>query len=350
MNLGFFGMNVTGSLVMTRSPRWHPSFKSIIKNLNRAEAIFSRQGIKPLFLPISRWKGYGGALDIAADSIESVSLASSILTSTENIFVYASCATFAYAPEMIGHVSARLNYEFNNRFGLNLIGGWKKDEFDYFGRQFYGSSEEIYMEATTWLSRFRHSERSHARTLGDILPFKQPFVPCNLMCAAFSPEGRAFAAKNGASLFTTIRKIDQATPNQYDGSSCAFTLFVRETIEDAKAYYEELLGGSSGDSQSATNFCDQLADSNAAKSLLNRMNIHLVKSGAGIEELVTDPEGLADFLSRAHHSGINNLLFSLPDYDESLDILLDVVAGFRLSCVGDEHFDSSVLSQRGHTR
>lgn len=324
MNIGFFGMNVTGSLVMTKKPKWHPTYDSIISLLNVAESCFAKQGATPLFLPISRWKGYGGASNVAADSIESVSLASAILSSTKKTKVFASCATFAYAPEMLGHVSARLNFEYQNRFGLNLIGGWKKDEFEYFNKKFFGSSSEIYEQAAIWLSRFRHSEMSHAETLNQILLNKNTFSPCPLLCAAFSPEGRTFARNSNASLFTTIRKIDQAEFGQYQGNSCAFSLFVRRSIDQSKAYYEELLGDVNCDLDAANNFCDQLADSNPAKSLLNRMNIKLVKSGAGIEELVCDPQGLSDFLRQARYSGIANLFFSLPDYDESFDILLDV--------------------------
>ena len=89
-------------------------------------------------------------------------------------------------------------------------------------------------------------------------------------------------------------------------------------------YYDSLLN-KSADLQSANNFCQQLSDSNPMKGFLNKKNINLVKSGAGIEELITDRVGLLDFLKIVKKSGIDTLLFALPDYERSLELLIEVL-------------------------
>ena len=56
-----------------------------------------------------------------------------------------------YEPELVAHVAARLNIEFDHRFAMNIVGGWKKDEFDYFKKEYLGSSEKIYEFAASGL-------------------------------------------------------------------------------------------------------------------------------------------------------------------------------------------------------
>ena len=324
MRYGLFGMNVTGGLVMTKSPKWFPSFSLISEKLNYVESQLSCN-YEFAFVPISRWKGYSGERDIAGDSIESIALSSFLLSKTKFIKIFGTFSTFAYEPELVGHVASRLNFEFNNRFALNIVGGWKKDEYLYFNKTFLNSPKLVYDFAAEWTYRFRKSEESHFSTFTDILESKSKFKKSEIICAGFSQEGRNFALNHADSLFTTITKSQLENNNNNNLKlSSALSLFVREKIDDAKTYNETLID-KNADNISAKNFCDQLKDSNPIKSFLNRKNINLVKSGAGIEELVTDLDGLVDFIKLAKESGIKTLLFALPDYDESLDLLLKAI-------------------------
>lgn len=322
MRYGLFGMNVTGGLVMTKSPKWFPSFSLISEKLNYVESKLN-SNYDFAFVPICRWKGYSGERDVAGDSIESIALSSYLLSKTSFIKIFGTFSTFAYEPELVAHVASRLNFEFNNRFALNIVGGWKKDEYLYFKKPFLNSPKLVYEFASEWTSRFRESEASHFSTFKDILESKSEFKKSEIICAGFSPEGRNFALKYADSLFTTITKSQLENNNNLE-LSCALSLFVRENIDDAKNYNETLIY-ENADNISAKNFCDQLKDSNPIKSFLNRKNINLVKSGAGIEELVTDLDGLIDFIELAKDSGIKTLLFALPDYEESLDLLLRAI-------------------------
>lgn len=322
MRFGLFGMNVTGGLIMTKNPQWYPTFELISRKLNYVENLLNKKhGFS--FVPISRWKGYSGEINIAGDSIESISLSSYLLTQTKQIKIFGTFCTFAYEPELVGHVASRLNYEFNNRFGLNIVGGWKKDEYEYFNKPFLNSAKKVYEYASIWTDRFRKAEISHFNTFNQILKVKQIFLKSELICAGFSPEGRAFASKYADSLFTTVTKSEIKREKKYKLSS-AITLFVRNNITESEKYYDELLK-KSADTKSANNFCNQLSDSNPLKGFLNKKNIHLVKSGAGIEELITDRDGLLNFLKIISKSGLDTLLFALPDYEKSLDILIEVL-------------------------
>ena len=322
MRFGLFGMNVCGGLIMTKTPQWYPTFKKISQKLTYIENTLNNKH-SLAFVPICRWKGYSGEIDIAGDSIESISLSSYLLSQTKKFKIFGTFSTFAYEPELIGHVASRLNYEFDQRFGLNIVGGWKKDEYEYFRKQFLDSSKKVYEFASIWTDRFRKVELSHFNTFNQILNKKLEFSKSELICAGFSPEGREFARKYADSLFTTITKSEIKKDKNYKFSS-AISLFIRNTINESEEYYDSLLK-KSADIKSANNFCQQLSDSNPLKGFLNKKNINLVKSGAGIEELITDKLGLLDFLKIVKDSGIYTLLFALPDYEKSLDILLEVL-------------------------
>ena len=88
MKFGLFGMNVTGGLVMTKNPQWKPSFEKIAQRLQMVERCLPDQDFS--FVPISRWKGYSGQKEIAGDAIESICLASYLLSKTKSSKIFGS--------------------------------------------------------------------------------------------------------------------------------------------------------------------------------------------------------------------------------------------------------------------
>ncbi len=111
--------------------------------------------------------------------------------------------------------------------------------------------------------------------------------------------------------------------------STALTIFVRNDLDEAKEYYQKLVI-ENGDKDSARNFCEELEKGNKLKGLLNKKNIHLVQSGAGIEQLIIDYKSLVSLIKDIRESGIKTLLFALPDYEESLEIIISAInEGFK---------------------
>lgn len=322
MRFGLFGMNVTGGLVMTKNPQWKPSLSKIGERLQLVEKRLPN--IDFSFVPISRWKGYSGDKEIAGDAIESICLTSFLLSKTKTSKIFGTFSTFAYEPELVAHVAARLNIEYNHRFAMNIVGGWKKDEFDYFKKNYLDSSQKIYEFAETWTNRFIKAESDHLKTLASIIDSKITSQKTEIMCAAFSKEGREFTKKYANSMFTTITKTHLLKSTGLANISSAISLFVRDTITEAEDYYKFLLE-TNVDQKAADNFIKELSYSDPLKGFFSTRNVHLVKSGAGIEELITDVNGLKKFLFHVRKLGMNTLLFALPDYDKSLDILIDCI-------------------------
>ncbi len=323
MKFGLFGMNVTGGLVMTKNPQWKPTLEKIAERLKIVEKSLPNNPFN--FVPISRWKGYSGEKEITGDAIESITLSSFLLSKTKYSKIFGTFSTFAYEPELVAHVASRLNIEFKNRFAINIVGGWKKDEFDYFKKEYLDSSKKVYEFAATWTDRFKSAEKAHYKTLSSIIGSDIQNKRTEIMCAAFSKEGREFAKKYAHSLFTTIRKNHLLNVVGSKNVSSAMSLFVGNTLSEAKDYYKFLLD-KDVDQKAAENFISELSYSNPLKGYFSKKNSHLIKSGAGIEELITDVEGLKNFLLKVRKLNINTLLFALPDYDRSLKILIDCIS------------------------
>ena len=323
MRFGLFGMNVTGGLVMTQNPQWKPSFQKIADRLQLVERRLP--GEEFCFVPISRWKGYSGEKEIAGDAMESISLASFLLSKTETSKIFGTFSTFAYEPELVAHVAVRLNAEFENRFEINIVGGWKKDEFDYFHKPYLETSQKVYEFASAWTNRFKLAEKEHSKTIGSVIEGNYRYARAGIMCAAFSKEGRKFAEKYADSIFTTITKGHFHKTDASLKASSAITLFVQNSISEAEDYYKFLLE-TNVDQKAAESFVNDLSFSDSFKGHFSKKNMHLVKSGAGIEELITDADGLTAFLVEVRKHGLHSLLFALPDYDTSLEILIDCIS------------------------
>src|SRR5712691_67303 len=78
--LGLFGMNCSGSVATTAPVRWNAGWPETREAARLADAA----GIEFL-LPIARWLGYGGLTDRQGTSFETLSWASALLASTEEI-------------------------------------------------------------------------------------------------------------------------------------------------------------------------------------------------------------------------------------------------------------------------
>ena len=168
-------------------------------------------------------------------------------------------------------------------------------------------------------------QADHLNTLTSSLEGEIQFKKTEIMCAAFSKEGREFTKKYADSIFTTVTKSHLLKSGDFSKVSSAISLFVANSISEAEEYYKFLLE-TNVDQKAAENFIEDLSYSDPFKGYFSRKNVHLVKSGAGIEELITDVDGLKSFLLQVRKLGMNTLLFALPDYDTSLEILIDCIS------------------------
>ena len=96
--LGLFGSNCSGGLAFTRLPeRWQASWDNNLRLAELAEA----SGLECL-VPVARWKGFGGATNVNATSLETITWACGLLAHTQRMTVFEQPMSLVYGPIAVG--------------------------------------------------------------------------------------------------------------------------------------------------------------------------------------------------------------------------------------------------------
>jgi len=309
MQIGYFAFNASNGISMVNRDNtlWEAKYENFLWLIKEIEKI---DYDKLFLLPIARWIG-SGKEKLTGDAVETTSLAS-ILLSQSRINIFSTVHTFAYKPQAIAHSSVFLNETFSNRYGINLVSGWKEDELNYFGINNI-ELENRYKNMGLWVEEFKNSEMQYSR-----LRNLENFIPTTLLNAAFSEEGRKFANKYVDYLFSTLpNNITDASINKLTELSkqfVAFSLFFDEDIEIAIRKYHNTLKISSD--EAALEFANFIKKSDSKKGALYKMNKNLVKSGSGMPVLIADYEVLENILITLYKHNCEGVAISLNNYHD----------------------------------
>lgn len=213
--LGVFAPNCSGGAAITRVPeRWRASWDE-----NVALARMLDAAGMDFLLPIARWRGFGGATAFQQESFETLSWAAGMLAATERITVFGTTHVAFIHPILAAKQVATLSHLGRGRFGLNIVCGWNRDEFDMFGAPLR-EHDDRYEYGEEWWAIVRRlwSERDEFDHAGayfslenlacDPKPFGGRRPP--VINAGASPRGKAFGARNCDFLFTVIVDLDAA--------------------------------------------------------------------------------------------------------------------------------------------
>lgn len=111
--LGVFAANADGGLTVTRVPeRWPATWPGIIK----AAQIADRAGLE-FFLPIARWKGFGGEMNSRQHSFETFTFAAALAGVTERIALFATVHVPMVHPVFAAKAWATLDHATGGRTG-----------------------------------------------------------------------------------------------------------------------------------------------------------------------------------------------------------------------------------------
>jgi dimethylsulfone monooxygenase len=215
LKLGIFSPNCSGGMAVTRVPeRWDASWEH-----NRALAVMADAAGIEFLLPIARWIGYGGETEFQNNTLETITWATGLLASTQRISVFATAHTAFSHPIVAAKQFATMDQIGSGRFGLNVVCGWNKPEYDMFGIPLptehtarYGFGQEWYDVVRKiwssdapfdWDGKYFHLKH----VFGDPKPVGGVLPP--VMNAGSSAEGRDFAARNADFLFTVLIDPEQ---------------------------------------------------------------------------------------------------------------------------------------------
>jgi alkanesulfonate monooxygenase SsuD/methylene tetrahydromethanopterin reductase-like flavin-dependent oxidoreductase (luciferase family) len=236
----------------------------------------------------------------------------------------------------------------NGRFGLNVVCGWNKPEYDMFGIPLptehvarYGFGQEWYdVVRKIWTSDAPFDWDGHyfhlRHVFGDPKPVGGVLPP--IMNAGSSAEGRDFAARNADFLFTVLIEPGQGRTDVADIKALAkskygrdidvFTttyVVCRRTMDEAQDYH--------------AHYAEKEADWSAVDRLMELQGLHAKSfppeacklfrlrfaGGHGVYPLIGDPDHVAEELGRISEAGFAGTTIAFVNYVEELPFFRDEV-------------------------
>ncbi len=283
MDIGvFIPIGNNGWLISTTSPQYKPSFE-----LNRIVTQKAEQYGLDFALSMIKLRGFGGKSEFWDHNLESFTLMAGLAAVTKRIRLYATVATLTIPPALIARMASTIDSIAPGRFGINLITGWAKAEYDQMGLwpgdEHYEHRYAMLTEYTTILEELWTKGQSDFKgkyfTMNDCRLSPRPSGHIPLVCAGQSAPGLEFTARFcdygfvvGAGLntptayaATNVRLMEAAQKTGRDvGSYPLMMVIADETDEAAEAKWQNYVDGADPDALAYLGFqanADTKADS-----------------------------------------------------------------------------------------
>lgn len=338
--LGIFATNADGGLTLTKVPeRWTATWPEVI----RAARIADTAGID-FFLPIARWKGFGGDTNSRQHSYETFTFAAALAGVTERIGLFSTVHVPMVHPVFAAKAWATVDHASNGRAGLNIVAGWNPDEFNMFG---LSRVEAPYDQAGEWIeiiSRlytesepFDHSGTHYTLKGAATLPKPVRGTRPPVLNAAFSPPGRDFAARHADFLFTTFKSIEAGKATIDDVATRAaatgrevgvFTtthVVCRPSRAEAEDYYEHYAVTMADNAAIDYMMGKQAANATNHDPETYRLHRKWFAGGAGTYPLIGTPADIAEQMVEMARAGFAGTTVSFVNFAEELPFFCDGV-------------------------
>ncbi len=327
--LGLFSTNADGGLTLTRVPeRWAATWDGIVATARMAD----RAGLE-LLLPIARWRGFGGAVNSREWSYETLTFAAALAGVTDRIGLFSTVHVPMVHPVFAAKALATVDHASGGRAGLNIVCGWNPEEFALFGLPMI---EDRYAQGVEWAEILERIYTAEAPfdydgqfyqlkgVAGKPRPVQRP-RPLTLN-AAFSPPGRAFAAKAADFLLTTCLDIEAGRAPVADmrergaaigrdvGVFTTCHVVCRPSQAEAEDYYEHY-AVTMADTESVDFYMGQKEKhSTSHDPAAYRLHKKRFAGGAGTYPLVGTPQHIADEMVRMSEVGFAGTTVSFVDF------------------------------------
>ena len=338
--LGIFSANADGGLTLTRVPeRWPAHWHEVVEVAQMAD----RAGIE-FFLPIARWKGFGGAMNSREWSFETLTYAAALAGLTRRIALFSTVHVPMVHPVFAAKALATVDHASGGRAGLNIVCGWSPQEFALFGLTMIEDRYEQGLEWAAIVERihaggppFDHAGRFYdlKNVSGQPLPLQRP-RPVTLN-AAFSPAGRDFAARTADFLFTTFVDIEGGRPHIADMSARARAVgrevgvyttchvVCRPTQTEAEDYYEHYAVHMEDTVGVDVHMGAKEHHSSSHDPEAYRLHRKRFAGGAGTYPLIGTPRRIAAEMVRMSEVGFAGTTVSFVNFRSELPYFLEMV-------------------------
>src|ERR1700759_2306590 len=200
MDFGLFipiannGWNTSAKL-----PQYMPTFELNKQIVQKAE----KYGFK-FALSMIKLRGYGGATEHWDYALESFTLMAGLAAVTDNMMLYASVATPTLHPAMVARMAVTIDSIASGRFGINVVAGWNKSEYEQMGLwpgdEFYEFRYDYASEYVTVMKQLWETGVSDFKgkffTMEDCQLKPGPAGKIPIVSAGASARGRRFTAEH----------------------------------------------------------------------------------------------------------------------------------------------------------
>jgi pyrimidine oxygenase len=253
MDIGvFIPIGNNGWLISATAPQYMPTFalnKEVVQKAEHYGFDFALSMIK--------LRGFGGKTQFWEHNLESFTLMAGLAAVTSRIKIFATAATLTLPPAIVARMAATIDSIAPGRFGINLITGWQKAEYDQMGLwpgdTHYKDRYNYLAEYATVLKELMASGVSNFKgkylQMHDCRVSPQP-KDVKIICAGSSDEGLAFTAQyadysfalgKGTNTPTAFAPVNdrleaaKARTGREVGSYILFMIIAAETDEQALA-------------------------------------------------------------------------------------------------------------------
>jgi pyrimidine oxygenase len=257
MDIGvFIPIGNNGWLISETAPQYMPTFE-LNKQVTQAA---ERYGFD-FALSMIKLRGFGGKTEFWEHNLESFTLMAGLAAVTQRIKLFATAATLTLPPAIVARMASTIDSIAPGRFGINLITGWQKAEYDQMGlwpgETHYRDRYNYLAEYATILKELMETGVSDFKgqyfQMEDCRVSPKPTPGVKIICAGSSDEGLAFTAKyadysfalgKGTNTPTAFAPVNdrlaaaRAKSGRDVGSYILFMIIADETDEAAMAKWK----------------------------------------------------------------------------------------------------------------
>ncbi len=238
MDIGvFIPIGNNGWLISETAPQYMPSFelnKTIVQSAERHGFDFALSMIK--------LRGFGGKTEFWEHNLESFTLMAGLAAVTSKIKVFATAATLTLPPAHVARMASTIDSIAPGRFGINLITGWQKAEYDQMG---LWPGESHYADRYNYLAEYATVLKGLMQTgvsdfngkyfqMNDCRVSPKPTPGVKIICAGSSDEGLAFTAQYADYSFALGKGVN--TPTAFTSVTRRLDAAKAKTGRDVAAY------------------------------------------------------------------------------------------------------------------
>lgn len=298
-----------------------------------------------LFMPLSRWRGFGGVSNYAAETYEPLTYMAAVAAVTRRVMTIVTLHLPFVHPVLAAKAIATIDHVSRGRSGINMVMGWYKAEMGMFGLAPH-ATEDRYAYGAEWLeivqrlwtedTPFDHNGRFFQ--LKDCISDPKPIqLRPPIVSAAMSESGIRFASSHADLTFASfhghdhlrehshnLRRVATEAGNPDVGLVCVSIIVCRETEAEARSFFKHLRDNA--DLVAARNLAIQSGtDVDAVPREKQEEFLRDVAMSAGSVALVGSPEQIASQIADLHASGVNALFLGFHDYLKELPFFAERV-------------------------